>query len=556
MKVKGLIFIAILCLLQNVNAQNQNLPKERIDIHLSEQFVFSGDELWLSVYVSNKNDFPKKELSNLAFVEFVSSQNQSLVRKKVLLKNGFGACSISVPDSISTNVCYVLAYTNWAKNFGEQSFAKSKVFVCNPAKINKPNGEKKVEDVELSSAQEKASLQVRLNRKEFESREKVELSFSQNSSDKIVAYSVSASAKPTNQLINIISSQEIVLQENQPEKIVHLPDYKGILLNGTLINRLNNEPMINEEIVLSIPGKKVNIDFAKTDEKGRFNFLMKAEEGEKDIVFNLPTNDAVVRFNESFVNGFDNVPEINKIEFDGSSSDFVKRMFVFRQLQAKFKQSNVGEVGDQTETPQDNFYGEVYQTVYLKNFEKLDSISEYFYELTPTVHFPRKQGEKKLYLTNPKTNFSLGENPAVFIDGVYYPDVNSLAALDHNLVEQINVIPKNYYYRDKVFNGIVSIFTHNKNFNEVIQPESMSRLIYPLTDSFREFVASDPEDNSRIPDLRRLLHWESNAIEYGKEATELSFYTSDIAGEFEILVSALTESGEILKGKTIIEVRQ
>ncbi|MDX8340829.1 hypothetical protein SLH46_16650 [Draconibacterium sp. IB214405] len=554
MTTKSYIILFLLLISVLAKAQTGSLPHEKIDVHLSEQCLLVGDELWMSISVNNEQELAGKQISNLALVEFVSENNQSLVRKKILLTKGIGECSITVPDTIDSGIYYLMTYTNWSKNFGEGASNVSKIYVFNPAKTANVSVDTTAkQEAEITPVENEVIIKTQ--KSEYTSRERIDFSF-QLKDEQLSPIAYSVSVAPV--LSNLLNKELTVLTQSSlavSDKIEYLPDYKGILLSGTLINKLNNETIPNQELVMSLPGDAVAIDFTTTDAQGKFEFLLEARAGSKDIVFNLPSNEAVIKFDESFVNGFEKTPERTALAFDEGTVDFLKRMFLYHQLGERFDQKNYKPASSSYASAHSSFYGEVYQKVYLKDFTELDSISEYFYELTPTVHFPKKRGEQELYLTNPETNFSLGSNPAVFIDGVYYPYFDDLAGLDYKLVEQINVIPKNYYYKNKVFNGIVSLYTHQKNFNEVFQPESMQRIIYPLTDasfSFGEFV---PEKSSRVPDLRRLLHWEQNAWKTKGAEQKGSCYSSDITGDYQINVRIVTASGEVVKGAKQIRVK-
>ncbi|WP_346857111.1 hypothetical protein [uncultured Draconibacterium sp.] len=555
--MKKIVYIAYaLILFVSVSrAQNTGLPKEEINIHVSEKCVLPGDEMWLTVYVSNQKDLPGKTISNLAFVEFVSDKNQSLVRKKILLEAGVGTSSITIPDTLSTGIYHLLVYTNWAKNFGENAFASSKIMVVNPSQNN---GLNKTPDstAEMVSENLEGQIRIDLNKSEYNCREKVELAFyTDKTFDEPLVYSVSVAPKLSAKLKGYFQQVTYNTNSQTVNEIKYYPDYNGFLLSGTLINKYNNQFIPDKEIVMSFPGETVQIDYAKTDKNGAFRFLLKPEQGEKDIVFNLPGEEAVIRFDESFVNGFKQMPEKIKLELDERTWDECKRMYVFSQLQKKFGQSNIALHNMDSKNVEPDFFGDVYQKVFLKDFTRLDSIAEYFYELTPTVHFQKRKGEQLLFLTNPETNFQLGDNPAVFVDGVYYPDNTELALLDYNVVEQINVIPQNYFYKDQVFNGIVSVFTYKKNFSDASQLETMNRLIYPLTDSYNDFKVEKLIKDNRIPDLRRLLHWSTADWNAGEKIQNVTFFTSDIDGAYTITITAVTKLGEVLTGETTLRVK-
>ncbi|HSH20132.1 MAG TPA: hypothetical protein VLA03_06750, partial [Draconibacterium sp.] len=62
------------------------------------------------------------------------------------------------------------------------------------------------------------------------------------------------------------------------------------------------------------------------------------------------------------------------------------------------------------------------------------------------------------------------------------------------------------------------------------------------------------EEQKRIPDLRSLLHWQSNLIIDTENPGTVSFYTGDIKGEFVISLVGLTNTGEFIQLEKTINV--
>jgi hypothetical protein len=554
-KIAGL-FILLIFDFFIIKGQNIGLPKEKITTHLSENCLFPGETLWLKIYVSNLDDLPAKQISRLAFVEFVDNQNTTLIRKKVILNEGIGNCSVTIPEDISTGICHVMVYTNWLKNFGEKSYSNSKVLVFNPqSELKETSGNFENISANIDNSMSSA---IQSQKSVYHHRDKVEVDFNFESFDfQRANLSVSVKQKEPEQIKFLTGSIPEAI-ENSNQEIIYYPDYQGVLFSGRLLNKINSEPVAEKEIILTFPGEFVEIKYAKTNHKGEFRFLLEPKRGMTDLVLYLPNNLSMVKLDDPFVNGLKQFPEQITPEFDIATVNYLKDRYVVYQLRKRFAQKNTQIIDENNEYKDSDFFGEPYQTVKFSDYKTLDSISEYFYELIPTVHFTNKKGINQLYLTNPETNFKLGDNPVVFIDGVYYPGLNELASLDHNQVEEISVVPKNYYYRDKAYNGIVSVKTQNTNFNDVEQLENMVRLIYTISDTYLSFKQPDfvlaKSGQERFPDLRMLLYWEEN-LKYDKgNPTKIVFYTSDVSGDFVITVTGITDTGIVINQEKEITV--
>ena len=54
--------------------------------------------------------------------------------------------------------------------------------------------------------------------------------------------------------------------------------------------------------------------------------------------------------------------------------------------------------------------------------------------------------------------------------------------------------------------------------------------------------------NDRIPDLRNTLYWEARYEITPENGGSLAFYSSDVTGEFMVMVRGITAEGNILSG--------
>ena len=136
---KAIVLIMIAAFFQGIALSGQEntlgqeflFPGEAIDVHLTQNYYFPGEALAFAVYCTYPL-FPELELSQAAFIEVVSEQNTSVLRKKVLLEKGAGKGAFQLPEELPTGIYTVLVYTRWLKNFGEASFHRQNIVVLNP----------------------------------------------------------------------------------------------------------------------------------------------------------------------------------------------------------------------------------------------------------------------------------------------------------------------------------------------------------------------------------------------------------------------------------------
>lgn len=552
--ILGLLFISTInqSVGQPSDELNADFPIENIKMHFSQKLLFPGDVLWFSIYCSN-NLKPSEEISKLVFVELLNDKNISLIRKKILLNDGRAEGHFELPEDISTGVYYILGYTSWLKNFDEEWYFKDKIAVINPLQPYE-NSSAKIPASTRQIKTENTDYSIVKNRLVFNKREKVTLIIKQKNGESLSgAFSVSINKKePRILLAPDLKQEDFTL----PNSVITLPDYQGIRASGKLLDSLN-KAVVNQELLLSFPGYGTDLSAYKTGKNGEFHFMLKPRQGSEDLVFILPSESMSVKLEDPFLNGLKNEPAAS-LSINEKSLKFIETKYQHWQLAQKFENifySNNIEKEEQIELSR--FYSKPNKAIKFNEYILLDSVAEYFHELIPNVRFKSKKGNYYLTIMDREQMQILGENPGVFVDGVLYTNYNEIAQIPVDQIESIDILSEIYCYKDFVFDGIVNFHTKKANFFAVSRQKNMFRVIYPLTNESKiKFTAPIYNEiglNSNKPDLRYLLYWSPkyNAT----EKNPISFYTSDVAGQFEIKITGFTSDGTWLELKDEVTVK-
>ena len=350
LKIRIIVLIVLLILLKdNLSGQyagkltTVTCPQEKIDVHLSQESTFTGEILWFKIYCTSSL-IPWEEFSSLAFIELVSSENNSILRKKVLIKHGEGLGDFEIPNNLPTGLYYIISYTNWMKNFGEGSFFRKEIAIVNPnQKYTYPvkNQDSLKILVQSQEPDTRADiLKIIPDKNKYLTREHVTMKISKKgiSGEKISGdFSVSVCRKEPEMIFNTKQNMEEGLIKI-PENIVYLPDYKGIRMSGKLVDASGNA-VPGAFITISTPGPGTDLKSSITDNEGVYNFLLKPEEGEKEMVINLPGNETKSSLEESFWNGFRDPPDNLVFRLDQDAISYLKEKFIHFQIQARLKKT-------------------------------------------------------------------------------------------------------------------------------------------------------------------------------------------------------------------------
>lgn len=93
------------------------VPREEIFIHTDREEYISGEDLWFNIYLIDRQSFKPSLNSRIVYFEVLNADNKPVLQKKILIDNGFGPGQAVLPDSLSSGIYTIRAYTSWMKNF-------------------------------------------------------------------------------------------------------------------------------------------------------------------------------------------------------------------------------------------------------------------------------------------------------------------------------------------------------------------------------------------------------------------------------------------------------
>ena len=568
------LLVAVLFLSLRLSGQDGHspdtalLPAEVLELHLARTCYFPEEVVAYALYCTNPL-FPELELSRLAFVELISEQNTPLVRQKILLAHGCGAGSFQLPEDIPSGYYTLLVYTNWLKNFGETAFHRQGLLILSPDQKIVPDKDSSGRPVETVANQagktrSRQGIELHLQKEHYALREKVNL--------KIRLDPEEAGRLPGGHFSLSVRLSEPSLYHKKTEapsgplegittdKLNYLPDFKGLRLAGTLLNE-SGLALPEAELILSMPGPGTLLYHTRTDHSGRFDLLLPAQKGESDLVFTLPENQAVIRMDEPYWNGFRAIPSFPALHLDQSAATLLEKRFELFQVKQRLGQADfLPREEASREKSRETFYSHPGFTLHMDEYIQLDSLSEYFYELIPSVQFVQNRVNTEIRVMDPVSFEKIGESPGVFLDGVLYPDYHEISQIPVGKLDRITVLPEVYYYRELTFGGIVDIHTRASDFSEVRLLPNMARYILPLS-SANTFIYNPREYSQggvpdRRPDLRSLLCWDTELFLDASMEKEIHFYTGDVPGEYTIELCGITSRGKLIRSESRIFVRE
>lgn len=194
-----------------------------------------------------------------------------------------------------------------------------------------------------------------------------------------------------------------------------------------------------------------------------------------------------------------------------------------------------------------SFFGKPDERYRLDDYTRFKTMEEVMREYVPGVRVrKRRDGFHFVVFDRPGQTY-FQHDPLVLLDGLPIFDTDKVMAFDPLKVKQLDVLTARYFQGPLVYDGVVSYTTYRGDLGGFdINPHALVEE-YEGPQGARQFYApryeSAQQQQSRLADLRNLLHWEPQLLLRANQPGSLTFYTSDQAGRYLVVTQGLANDG-------------
>lgn len=580
MKAGTLVIVFIfLFLLQPENlfaSGNNPYANESIIVHIDRDLYISGESLFFKLYVIDENTHKLSAISKTAYMVLRDSKSKPIANISMKINNGMAYGNIYLHDTLASGGYQLVAFTNWMRNHGEASFYYKEVFIANLfdkelSMLSSSESHDTAGNLHIQSSQNKPEnpiLLVSADKPGYAKNEKVVLKIAFKTPDPDNSTTLSVSVSETSPIADRLDANNVTQLDLKSEEvknihieICYLPEIKGRIISGKVLNRETNKGESNCTLLLSAIDTAVNLQYAGTDSSGVFQFLLNDYYNNKEFVISIINKPAGKHFSIVLDNKF----KIDKPFHPATlpiNDNF--RSFVNKSQDIVFVQKNYGmepkiSVQEQTALPVSSplIYYKPSSTVYPSDFVSLPDFTEISRELLPTVKIRKTEESYSLELTDLHQQGFFTKKPAVFLNSVMIDDVSQIIPLGSNQVKRIEVMNMQAVKGSLIFEGgILAVFTKEKEIpNLRLNPEAMHKTLEPYMPVSELETKQDPVKQSKNnPDFRQLLYWNPDIAISGNEARDIGFYASGHTGTYCIKIEGVTSKGEIINSTTTITI--
>lgn len=523
---------------------------ERAFVHTDKDCYLAGEDMWVKMYVVDGENNPT-ELSKVGYIE-VCGVAHSEVLLKLALVRGSGWGKVRIPVTVPTGVYCLTGYTRFMCNGGEATFFKKQIAIVNTLRSSATDRFEIVADkkkkVVLSGQTD--GLQVVTDKKEYANRSKVYLDLRglpDNSKDITVSVF-------RNDAFVSFPAYMVQGMKDTPYQKKWLPEYEGHIMIGHLLSKEGGRVSFDSTLVagVSFVGKDLCFTYGRQD-KDCILFNAAGVYGSQEAVVSVLSSkhkSLRIELQSPFYGTLPRELPVLQIHPD-------KEAMQERSIGVQLQQI-VSPDGDDSGLSADKYYNLTPVLSYdLDKYTRFPTMKETFIEFVERVRLVEIDGSTVMQVLHFETKKYSQGKALVLLDGVPIYNHEKILAYNPYQIRQIDIYDEKISIGGVLFDGMISFVSHRGDLPGIRLGEEAQLVVYDcpqMKKTFESPVYNEVVNTElRKPDFRHTLYWNPDVR---PNEAELSFYTSDLCGTFKVVVEAVTDNGEIVKGETVFIVNE
>ncbi len=519
--------------------------QEQVQLTTNKSYYHPSENLWFSGKMHYADASMQDSISKVVYVEWISPQNELIVRQKYHVDSLHFKGMFTVPENLNLGNYRLRAYTQWMRNFGDSTFFEQIVPVISTKQY--------IASKKHSS--ESSTIKLIPDKKSYKSREKITVQIE--------------GIKPENLVISVTDSgaiRRVKALENKVKPFLSVANFKiipnftylaetGLTLSGKVLDQKGDPALAN---VIFYFGKAKYTATAQTNADGKFSMAGLQLSDTTNISFQA--TDLKGKLLDKVLFDPEDFPAIkpSKIKSDFEIKDLNATVLIEKGIDIEKDVIQLDEVTVKTKRAEKQFvskpiYGNPDFTVYAKEMGVALVGMNPVLALqgkVPGVQITYADGRIKVRMRGGQNSIEGASEPLYLIDGFPVEDVNSLQNISMDNIDRIEVLKTaRAMFGSRGANGVIAIYTKSsvskpsERNNSGLKPSAKQFTVIGFQETKPFFTPnysnSQTRENTK-PDLRTTLFWQPNL-----SSNTFSFYAADNAGIYRILVKNGNETSEV-----------
>jgi hypothetical protein len=325
----------------------------------------------------------------------------------------------------------------------------------------------------------------------------------------------------------------------------YLPELNGHIISGRMADKVTKQSIDRSATYLTFTGLPVNLYISRSDSLGKILFETHPGRGKKNLIVQTESisNDYKLELDDPFYVEHPS-RHIPTFLLDRNLKTSVEQRSIHMQVNALFHPARFINTTTKNES---SFYGKADKVYRLDDYTRFPTMEEVLREYVPGVRVSKMQGHFQLHNLDMVNKQPFRKVPLVLVDGVPVFDMDKVMAIDPLKIEKLDVLTKRYYLQVASFEGIVSLTSYKNDLGGFQPPANALLTTYSGFEEYREFFTpvyqTEKQISNHTPDVRYVLYRSPDKLAASGNAINLTFFTSDITGEYSVVVQGITTDG-------------
>lgn len=553
-----------------IQDQGAKAGSERVYVHVAKTFYMPGEILWFRLYLQDPERGGLADWSDVAYVELLNASAEPVLGAKIDMRSdqSQGGSFYLTPDLPGGGYTLV-AYTSPMKAAGSEAFFKQEIELLNPflapsavsGANGTPPGYRLFSGGTSPVFEGPLQIEALPNALTFGTRDPVEIQLRTLLNDSPVSSDLSVSVFK----VHAFQDEQVIgrVQKIEPDidpKSDEFPEQRYHRMRFKLTHKTHHTPLSGEDVLLAVPGPHHKLYTARTNEQGEVSFYVKDMFGSSQVAIRLLDGreshvelispfyewaDADRKQEEGMLRLFEDALRDEILEY---SLNVQTENSFFARERAEFHEPQVDTLP---------FYGDGAVVYHLDDYTRFVRMEEVLREYIPEVRLQRRGGDYQFRIVNDIVGHYFQDSPLILVDGVPITHANDVVTFDPLKIEKISIVTRRYFLGEVVYDGVINFSTYDGVLQDFPLESAVTLIPYEALQKQRLFFSpqhdgSDPR-LGRMPDTRTALYWNPSVPVDASGVARLSFYTSDVPGDYVIEVRGRSSDGKM--GRTTARFR-
>jgi hypothetical protein len=535
-------------------SQNKiNVYSENVTLTTDRDVYIAGEWLYFNLFLVTSPSSGYLNNSKNAYLVLRNIRNEHISDNTVEIKGPSSFGCIFLPDTLATGLYQIVAYTNFMRNYGEDTYFTKSIVIANRFDSHFEffdNYSDTSDSAKFSPMPDTTNSALLLNKTSYKQREKVRfgIKLSDGSKDALVTVVV----RPVSPIAFVENNTKNDSHDLVTKKFTYLPEVNGEIIQGRVLDE-NNNPISKLAVYLSTPDSIVNLLYSITDKNGIFRFLLNPYyDGKQLYIKVMDVQKAIIELDEKFDLKKQFQPPSLKMQGDFKTSlTRLQKIVSVQKAYSQYFKIDIPTIDDPGYRPL--VFSKPKSSIYPSDYIYLPDFMEISRELLPFLKTRLKNQEYTAEIYD-SANY-VYVKPFIFLDGVLIDNIKPIINLDTKGIYKIETIPNARFLGEIYLPSVLSVFSTKNELKNVKWVLPTITILNTFKLPYSTYSSNNISSSDLYtPDLRQLLYWNPSLNISSTEEKSVEFTTSDCTGNYKVEISGITSDGKTLKYSKIINV--